>query len=149
MDCYTYDTPIGLLSICANEEAILQVRFGEAECTKETPLIWEAHAQLTEYFDGYRKKFNLPLQVAGTEFQKKVWGALCKIPYGKTICYRELAKLVGNPKAARAVGMANNRNVLPILIPCHRVIGADGSLTGYAGGLSVKEKLLAIEGVQL
>lgn len=149
MDTYTYDTPIGKLSIRANEEAILQIRFGEAECTKETPLIWEAYAQLTEYFDGYRKSFNLPMQMVGTEFQKKVWEALCTIPYGETICYGELAKMVGNPKAARAIGMANNKNGFPILIPCHRVIGADGSLTGYAGGLGVKKKLLAIEGVLL
>jgi methylated-DNA-[protein]-cysteine S-methyltransferase len=112
---------------------------------RETPLIKKAAGQIREYFEGKRKKFDLPLAPHGTEFQVKVWKALQKIPYGKTISYGELAVIVGNPKACRAVGMANNRNPIPVIIPCHRVIGKDGNLTGYAGGLELKKLLLEIE----
>jgi methylated-DNA-[protein]-cysteine S-methyltransferase len=112
---------------------------------RETPLIKKAAGQLEEYFEGKRKKFDLPLALHGTDFQVTVWKALQKIPYGKTISYGELAAMIGNPKACRAVGMANNRNPIPIIIPCHRVIGKDGSLTGYAGGLEMKRTLLEIE----
>jgi len=112
---------------------------------KETPLIKKAALQFGEYFEGKRKSFNLPLTMQGTDFQIKVWNALKKIPYGKTISYGKLAAMIGNPKACRAVGMANNRNPIAIIIPCHRVIGNDGSLTGYGGGLELKRQLLELE----
>ena len=99
----------------------------------------------SEYFSGRRQVFTLPLALEGTPFQHRVWEALRKIPYGSTCSYGEVAAAVGNPKASRAVGMANNRNPLPVLIPCHRVIGADGGLVGYGGGLDIKKKLLALE----
>jgi len=112
---------------------------------KETPLIKKAARQFGEYFKGKRKSFNLPLTMQGTGFQMKVWKTLKKIPYGKTISYGELAVMIGNPKACRAVGMANNRNPIAIIVPCHRVIGRNGSLTGYGGGLELKQLLLELE----
>ncbi|MBU3160256.1 methylated-DNA--[protein]-cysteine S-methyltransferase [Clostridium frigoris] len=111
----------------------------------ETVLLKGANRQLQEYFSGKRKVFDLPLAPSGTEFQQKVWHALREIPYGKTNSYKDIAKNIGNIKAARAVGMANNKNPILIFIPCHRVIGSNGKLVGYAGGLDVKEKLLNIE----
>lgn len=111
----------------------------------ETVLIKEANKQLQEYFSGIRKIFDLPLAPIGTEFQKKVWSALLEIPYGKTNSYKEISKIIGNIKACRAVGMANNKNPILILIPCHRVIGTNDKLVGYAGGLDAKEKLLNLE----
>ena len=114
---------------------------------KETPLIKKAAAQLGEYFEGKRKNFDLPLSLHGTDFQLKVWKALQKIPYGKMTSYGEIARVIGNAAACRAVGMANNRNPIAIVVPCHRVIGKDGSLTGYGGGLDLKEKLLKLENV--
>ena len=107
----------------------------------------EAVRQLGEYFAGNRREFDLPLRMHGTEFQRRVWGALTEIPYGETWSYGELAKRIGNPKASRAVGLANGRNPVSILVPCHRVIGADGSLTGYGGGVQRKQWLLAHEGL--
>ncbi len=104
-----------------------------------------AYEQLTEYFDGKRKNFDLPYKLNGTEFQKKVWSALCDIPYGQTRSYKDIAIAVGNEKASRAVGMANNKNPITVIVPCHRVIGASGKLVGYAGGLSMKEFLLEME----
>jgi len=112
---------------------------------QETPLIKKAARQFSEYFDGKRKTFDLPLIMRGTAFQKKVWKALQNIPYGKTVSYGEIAAKIGNPKACRAVGMANNRNPISIIVPCHRVIGHNGSLTGYGGGLELKQKLLELE----
>ena len=112
---------------------------------KETPLLRECQRQLEEYFAGKRFKFSLPIELEGTNFQKKVWQALTCIPYGEVWSYRELAQAVGNPKACRAVGMANHNNPISIIIPCHRVIGADGSLTGYGGGLDKKQYLLELE----
>ena len=111
----------------------------------ETVLIKKANKQLQEYFSGKRKIFDLPLAPTGTEFQQKVWSSLRKIPYGTTNSYKEIAESIGNIKASRAVGMANNKNPILILIPCHRVIGTNGKLVGYAGGIDVKEKLLKIE----
>ncbi|WP_316558234.1 methylated-DNA--[protein]-cysteine S-methyltransferase [Methanimicrococcus hongohii] len=105
----------------------------------------EAFSQLEEYFSGERKEFTVPLAPAGTPFMKNVWEALCTIPYGKTATYKEIANAVGNPKACRAVGMANNKNPIAIFIPCHRVIGSSGKLVGYAGGTDVKQKLLILE----
>lgn len=111
----------------------------------ETPLLKEAKAQLDAYFAGRLKAFELPLAPAGTEFQMKVWNALCTIPYGETITYGQLAERLGNANASRAVGMANSRNPLPVFIPCHRVVGTGGKLTGYTGGLDIKVKLLELE----
>jgi methylated-DNA-[protein]-cysteine S-methyltransferase len=112
---------------------------------KETPLIRKAAKQLNEYLAGRRKTFELPLDPEGTPFQKAVWKTLTGIPYGESRTYKDIAETVGNPKACRAVGMANNKNPIAILIPCHRVIGAGGKLVGYAGGLDIKKKLLELE----
>lgn len=112
---------------------------------RETPLLQEAKKQLDCYFSGQLQEFTLPFSLEGTEFQKKVWMVLRNIPYGTTITYGELAGRVGNVKASRAVGMANSRNPLPVFIPCHRVIGTGGKLTGYTGGLDIKETLLQLE----
>ncbi|NLK00335.1 MAG: methylated-DNA--[protein]-cysteine S-methyltransferase [Clostridia bacterium] len=112
---------------------------------KETPLLQRAAQQLDEYFNGKRKNFDLPLAPQGTEFQKKVWGALLEIPYGETRSYKDIAIQIENPKAFRAVGMANNRNPISIIIPCHRVVGHNGRLVGYGGGLPMKEYLLDLE----
>ncbi|WP_271712404.1 methylated-DNA--[protein]-cysteine S-methyltransferase [Anaeromicropila herbilytica] len=114
---------------------------------RETPIIQEAYQQLLEYFSGTRTKFELSISPEGTEFQKKVWNALRDIPYGETRSYKEIATFIGNEKASRAVGNANNKNPIPIIIPCHRVIGANGKLVGYAGGLDKKKKLLDIEAI--
>lgn len=111
-----------------------------------TPLLLRAFEQLEEYLARVRKEFDLPLAPAGTPFQRKVWDALVQIPYGQTRSYRQIAEAVGSPKGFRAVGMANNRNPIAVFIPCHRVIGADGSMVGYGGGLEIKEHLLRLEG---
>lgn len=147
---FFYDTNIGIMAIMDNGKEITDMELESSVDTKdmnvcETALIKDAAAQLTEYLDGRRKEFNLPLNPQGTEFQKKVWKALCDIPYGETRSYKQVAEAVGNPKAPRAIGMANNRNPIMIFIPCHRVVGSNGSLVGYAGGLDLKEKLLSIE----
>jgi methylated-DNA-[protein]-cysteine S-methyltransferase len=116
---------------------------------QETHIIKDAAVQITEYFDGKRKTFDLPLNPQGTDFQLRVWKALQNIPYGETRSYADIAAITGNPKAYRAVGMANHHNPIPIIIPCHRVIGANGSLTGYAGGLELKQRLLNLESEHL
>lgn len=108
-------------------------------------ILEETQRQLEQYLDGKRKTFELPLNVEGTNFQKQVWAELSKIPYGTTFSYRDIAKKIKNDKAVRAVGTANGRNPLSLIVPCHRVIAADGTLGGYAGGLSIKEKLLRLE----
>ena len=118
-------------------------RGDNSQTEPQTPLAKEAQKQLDEYFAGKRKTFDLPLSPHGTDFQKKVWNALLKIPYGKTISYKDI-----DPNAPRAVGMACNKNPIIIVIPCHRVIGSNGKLTGYAGGLEFKEKLLTLEATQ-
>ena len=112
---------------------------------KETDLINNTRKQLDEYFAGKRKKFDIPIKLDGTDFQIKVWKELLKIPYGETCSYLDIAKCIGNPKASRAVGMANNKNKIIIIVPCHRVIGSNKKLVGYACGLDVKEKLLELE----
>ena len=112
---------------------------------KETALLHKAFIQLEEYLSGKRKDFSLPLHPSGTVFQQKVWDALLNIPYGQTASYGDIAKVVGSPKASRAVGMANNKNPIAIFIPCHRVIGANKKLVGYGGGLHIKQKLLNLE----
>lgn len=141
-------SPVGPLTLTQEDQALTGLHFGEHPqqgAEGPTPLLEEAARQLEEYFAGQRKVFSLPLAPKGTEFQLRVWQALLQIPYGETRSYGELAAMVGNPKACRAVGGANHRNPLSILIPCHRVVGTGGSLTGYAGGLNVKEFLLKLE----
>lgn len=141
-------SPVGPLTLTQEDQALTGLHFGEHPqqgAEGPTPLLEKAARQLEEYFAGQRKVFSLPLAPKGTEFQLRVWQALLQIPYGETRSYGELAAMVGNPKACRAVGGANHRNPLSILIPCHRVVGTGGSLTGYAGGLSVKEFLLKLE----
>ena len=141
-------SPVGPLTLTQEDQALTGLHFGEHPqqgAEGPTPLLEKAARQLEEYFAGQRKEFSLPLAPKGTEFQLRVWQALLQIPYGETRSYGELAAMVGNPKACRAVGGANHRNPLSILIPCHRVVGTGGSLTGYAGGLSVKEFLLKLE----
>jgi methylated-DNA-[protein]-cysteine S-methyltransferase len=150
---FCYDFSLVKIEIAEENGAITYVCFCGKKSEKllagfsqsETPLIQKAASQIREYFDGMRTAFDLPLAPRGTGFQTAVWKALQTIPYGQTRSYRDIAVLVGSPKAYRAVGMANNRNPIAIIVPCHRVVGSDGSLTGYAGGLSVKERLLALE----
>jgi len=137
------------IGIAGDSKAIAAVFFGcelpSGFVKAETPLIKKAAAQIEEYFAGKRKQFSLPLAMNGTEFQMAVWETLQSIPYGETRSYKEIAAMVGRPKAVRAVGMANNRNPISIIVPCHRVIGCDGSLIGYGGGLPVKKHLLDLE----
>ena len=145
-----YKTQLGNLGIVEENGFITEILYAkksENAVEEETLAIKKAHAQLEEYFTGKRKSFDFPLNPKGTEFQKKVWNALSEIPYGKTVSYKDIATRVGNPKASRAVGMANNKNPLMIIVPCHRVVGSNGAMVGYAGGLDVKEKLLKLEGV--
>lgn len=142
---YTFESPIGRINLCADDEALLRLGFGDGGKNKPNEIILAAVQQLNEYFEGNRKLFDLPLKPEGTDFQRRVWAALQDIPYGQTRTYGDIAAAIENPKACRAVGMANNRNPIPIIIPCHRVIGADGTLTGYAGGLKAKEILLGLE----
>ena len=147
----TVSTPIGLLTLVEEDGALTEVRFGgcpEAE-QGSSPLLQEAAKQLSEYFEGSRKNFTVLISSRGTPFQRRCWDALVQIPYGQTRTYAQQAAMIGQPKACRAVGMANHRNPLPILIPCHRVVGASGALTGYAGGLNVKEYLLNTERMNL
>ncbi|MBQ9858840.1 MAG: methylated-DNA--[Oscillospiraceae bacterium] len=144
----TIVSPIGILAIAADGEYLTNLVFGSCVPGAQegsSSVLNNAISQLNEYFAGTRKSFDLPLKFDGTEFQKLVWRELQNIPYGKTISYKELAEKTGNIKACRAVGMANNKNPIPIIIPCHRVIGANGKLTGYAGGLEVKKFLLELE----
>lgn len=147
------DSPIGKLLICEEDEHITKILFFHSEDNyglkknerKCTPLIKKCILQLNEYFEGKRKDFDLPLKPSGTAFQLKDWATLQKIPYGKTCSYKDIAIAIGNEKACRAVGMANHNNPISIVIPCHRVVGADGSLTGYGGGLHIKKYLLELE----
>ncbi len=146
---YTYETQIGKIFISENGKAITHVEFRELSLTDaamdETPLIRQTYCQISEYLNGKRTSFNIPIELNGTEFQKKVWSVLLSIPYGETRTYGFVAAEIGNNKAYRAVGLANNRNPISIIVPCHRVIGADGSLVGYGGGLDIKKILLEIE----
>jgi len=142
------ETPAGRLVMVEEDGALIRVCFGtydgEAQWM-QTPLLQQAAGELEEYFRGERKAFAVPLNPQGTPFQKRCWDALLQIPFGETRTYAQQAQAVGSPKACRAVGMANHRNPIPVFIPCHRVVGSNGSLTGYAGGLNVKEILLQIE----
>ena len=149
---FFYETDLGIIGIRDNNNAITEVFYSKSKINdhlKETPLIRECFNQLKEYFQGTRREFTIPIEAEGSEFQKKVWKALLDIPYGQTRTYKEIAIAIGNEKACRAVGMANNRNLISIIIPCHRVIGANGKLVGYGGGLDIKEKLLNIEKIDI
>lgn len=147
---FIYDTAIGKVGIRDNGHSITDVYFIQDEENndvelKETALIKEAARQLGEYFEGNRKDFDIPLEPKGTPFQKSVWEALITIPYGETWSYKQVAQKVNSPKAYRAVGMSNNKNPISIIIPCHRVIGANGKMVGYGGGIPIKEYLLNLE----
>lgn len=144
---YTYTLPLGPITIEENSGKISALSFHRPAdgTTKETPLLKEAARQLEEYFAGTRHTFNLPLLIQGTPFQQKVWLALLTIPYGEIRSYKQIAEQIDCPKGCRAVGMANNKNKIGIIIPCHRVIGSNGALTGYAGGLNIKQALLELE----
>ncbi|GHU84919.1 methylated-DNA--protein-cysteine methyltransferase [Clostridia bacterium] len=152
-NAYCYDTDIGEIIIVENGQGLTKLyfatmseKFKKDNCImQETPLLKECIEQLKEYLAGQRRVFDLPLFFGGTEFQMKVWGALFTIPYGETRSYRQVAAIFSYPRAARAVGFANNLNPLPIFIPCHRVIGANGELTGYAAGTEIKKHLLDLE----
>lgn len=149
MDYAIYDTHFGTVKIGYTDKFIIQMDLETHENTNNrgttSKLSDLAYSQLTEYFEGQRKAFDFPYKMQGTDFQKKVWKALCDIPYGETRSYKDIAIVVGSPKASRAVGMANNRNRLLFVVPCHRVIGANGSLVGYVGGLEMKTTLLELE----
>lgn len=150
--CYL-ETPIGDLLLAGDEEALALVGFPQGSMRHDPEPDWiynekpfvEARKQLAEYFAGDRKSFELPLKLTGTEFQVRVLEELQRIPYGETKSYRDIAERIGRPKAVRAVGAANGRNPIPIIIPCHRVIGSHGELTGFGGGLDTKEALLRLE----
>lgn len=144
-----YNSPIGVLEIVESNGFIVEINFvQEANCLENSSSeeIKKCKRELEEYFEGKRTDFTVKINFAkGTDFQKSVWNALKKIPYGKTVSYKDIAEEIGNPKGFRAVGGANNKNPIAIIVPCHRVIGKNGSLTGYADGLSKKEYLLDIE----
>src|SRR5258705_2307187 len=152
--CYTLlPSPIGLLLLVGDDRGLRQIAFAENGRAAPPNPDWKQDAasldepirQLRAYFAGEIEAFDLALAPDGTPFQQKVWNELCRIPYGQTISYGDLARRIGNPNASRAVGLANGSNPIPIVIPCHRVIGSNGKLTGYGGGLPIKEKLLALE----
>lgn len=145
---YSYfDSPVGVVEVCASQSAIQSIFFVEDKKSGVTgnSITQRAVEQLADYFSGQRTNFDLPLDAKGTAFQKSVWQALCDIPHGQTCSYGDIANKLGNPKAVRAVGAANGKNPISIVVPCHRVIGANGTLTGYAGGLTRKSFLLELE----
>jgi methylated-DNA-[protein]-cysteine S-methyltransferase len=139
------DSPAGPLTLVERDGALAQLSFGAHGDAQATPLLQRAVAQLNEYFAGSRRSFDLPLAPSGTEFQLACWRALAEIPYGETRSYGEQARHIGRPDRARAVGAANGANPIAIILPCHRVIGADGSLVGFGGGLETKRRLLDLE----
>ncbi len=146
------DSPIGVLTLVASDRGVTRIMFenedppaAEALIDHNDPVLAAAATQLAEYFTGTRQEFDLPLDLDGTEFQKQAWLALADVPYGETTSYGAQAEAIGRPGAFRAVGAANGRNPIPIVLPCHRIVGADGSLTGFSGGLDIKARLLAHE----
>jgi methylated-DNA-[protein]-cysteine S-methyltransferase len=151
----TIHSPVGKLKLVAGNKGLVavlwendkanRVRLGELVKRHSHPVLIEAERQLGEYFEGKRRSFSIALDMRGTSFQKNVWEALLAIPFGETRSYRDLAKKLGNPEATRAVGAANGRNPIPIIVPCHRVIGSNGKLTGFAAGLETKARLLELE----
>lgn len=148
------DSPVGTLTLAAGDAGLHAIEFPQDSSPLprddwqegDHPLLDRAQAQLDEYFAGRRRRFDLPLAPLGTAFQRQVWSALADIPFGHTVSYAQLATQLGRPRATRAVGAANGRNPLPIVLPCHRVIGANGALTGFSGGLPTKRFLLELEG---
>ncbi|HWZ97001.1 MAG TPA: methylated-DNA--[protein]-cysteine S-methyltransferase [Candidatus Dormibacteraeota bacterium] len=152
----TMESPVGTLRLVGEETGLRTVWFVRGRKNEAPAAEWREDAaffvdvmrQLREYFAGALREFDIPLLMEGTEFQKRVWKMLQTIPYGETISYGELAKKIGDPKAVRAVGAANGQNPIPIIVPCHRVIGSDGSLTGFGGGIENKKKLLELESAQ-
>lgn len=142
-----YPFPFGFLKIGYEGDAVTCLKSVPPDDPKgqKTPLTDRVYGEIMEYLDGKRRHFDFPIELHGTEFQKRVWAQLQKIPYGETRTYKEVAEAIGNPKASRAVGMANNKNPIFIVVPCHRVVGSDGKLTGYAGGLDMKAALLELE----
>ena len=165
--CKQIESPIGPLVLAASEQGMASMEFGTMVDVEnamatwaakrgygslqvgESDLLEEAAGQLADYFCGQLRQFRLPLDLRGTPFQKKVWEALTSIPFGQTLSYKQVAERIGSSGAVRAVGGANNRNPLPVIVPCHRVIGSDGQLVGYGGGLWIKQFLLQLEGVQV
>lgn len=152
MEFLVFDTPLGQMAL-AEESGALTRLFLPGEgiprlVSRETPLLSKGRDEILAYLRGERRSFDLPLDPMGTPFQQAVWAELRRIPYGETRSYAQVAAGIGKPRAVRAVGQANHRNPLPIFIPCHRVIGASGKLTGYGGGLDLKEKLLELEGAR-
>jgi len=149
------NSPIGTLTLVADGENLVSILFPNTRKAKilsraergDNKVLHRTEKQLAEYFAGKRKSFDLPLAAVGTKFQKAVWRALSEIPFGVTKSYGEIAQRIGSPRASRAVGAANGRNPIPIVVPCHRVIGANGTLTGFGGGLPTKKFLLALEGL--
>lgn len=146
------DSPIGLLTLVASDVGLRKILWadqaaeaGDAVVDDGHPVLEAAAAQLTEYFSGDRHRFDLPLDLVGTDFQKEAWLALASVPYGETTSYGEQAERIGRKGAFRAVGAANGKNPIPIVLPCHRIVGANGALTGFAGGLDIKQRLLALE----
>lgn len=143
---WDYASPVGNLILCSEDGALIRLERGtETERRDQCPILCRTVQELDEYFNGLRQNFDIPLRPGGTVFQREAWAALCRIPYGETWSYGKQAAAMGRPKAVRAVGQANHRNPICILIPCHRVIGAKGALIGYGGGLDMKAWLLALE----
>jgi methylated-DNA-[protein]-cysteine S-methyltransferase len=152
-------SPVGALTLVASSTGLMavlwendnptRVRLPKHDYIQQHPILLQTTHELTEYFEGVRQQFSVPLHFEGTPFQIAVWKALCTIPYGETRSYRDIAIQVGRAKAMRAVGAANGKNPISIIAPCHRVIGANGSLTGFAGGLDIKKKLLILEGYSI
>lgn len=150
--CYM-NSPIGRLLLVRNDRGVEQIGFQDGPRPLKLSPAWiedagalaDVRRELEEYCAGQRREFTVPLALAGTPFQLRVWNALLEIPYGETISYGELAARIGQPTASRAVGLANGANPIPVIVPCHRVIGSNGSLTGYGGGLPIKQRLLALE----
>lgn len=153
----SYESPVGPLLLAGDADALRLVSFESSKHAAPPQADWkqdkapfaEVVRQLQAYFRGELREFDVPLALEGTEFQRRVWNALRGIPYGETISYLQLAERIGNSRAVRAVGLANGSNPIPIIVPCHRVIGSDGSLTGFGGGISTKKKLLELESKQL
>ena len=143
-------SPVGPLTLTGTDRALARVAFGDVRegMDAPSPVLEQTARELEEYFAGRRREFTVPLEPEGTDFQRKVWAALEEIPYGTTASYKDIAVRVGKPGAAIAVGQANSRNPIPIIIPCHRVIGANGKMVGYTGGMHIKEALLTVEGIR-
>jgi methylated-DNA-[protein]-cysteine S-methyltransferase len=154
----TFASPVGALTLVASDDGLVgilwendapdRVRLGALADTPDHPMLVQAERELGDYFAGHRTEFSVPLDMRGTDFQQSVWRALLTIPFGETRSYADIAQQIGRPTATRAVGAANGRNPISIIAPCHRVIGANGSLTGFAGGLAAKEYLLGLESKQ-